>query len=180
MLGSSTLCDAGFLQVSRKRVVGPDGGEFDRHVVHHPGAVVVVPVDADGSVLMVRQWRVAVGSALLELPAGKRDVAGEAPEATAARELEEELGRVPGRLTALCEFYNSPGFCDEYSHVFLATDLSESERAATSAEELAMTIGNVAFPEIEARIAARDIVDAKSIIGLLLAREFLAGDFPGI
>ena len=64
--------------------------------------------------------------------------------------------------------------------MFLATDLSESERAATSAEELAMTIGNVAFPEIEARIAARDIVDAKSIIGLLLAREFLAGDFPGI
>ena len=62
----------------------PDGEEFDRHVVHHPGAVVVVPVDDDGSVLLVRQCRVATGHELLEVPAGKRDVEGEAPEATAA------------------------------------------------------------------------------------------------
>ena len=180
VLSSSTLCDAGFLQLARKRVVGPDGEEFDRHVVHHPGAVVVVPIDDDGSVLMVRQYRVAVGATLLEVPAGKRDVDGEAPEATAARELEEELGRVPGRLRKLCEFYNSPGFCDEYTHLFLATELEATARAAVSHEEAAMTIERIAFADVDALIAAREIVDAKSIIGLQLARRLLAGEYPGM
>jgi ADP-ribose pyrophosphatase len=166
--------------VTRKRVAAPDGSEFDRHVVHHPGAVVVVPVDDSGRVLMVRQWRVAVGTTLLELPAGKRDVDGEAPEATAVRELEEELGRSPRTLRALCEFYNSPGFTDEYTHLFLATDLVECERAATSAEEHAMTIEPVALTAVDDLIATREIVDAKSIIGLQLARRFLAGEFAGL
>jgi ADP-ribose pyrophosphatase len=180
VLDSSTLCAAGFLTVTRKRVAGPDGSEFDRHVVHHPGAVVIVPVDDRGQVLMVRQWRVAVGSALLELPAGKRDVAGEPPSATAVRELEEELGRSPRSLQALCEFYNSPGFTDEYTHLFLATDLVACDRAAMSAEEHAMTIEAVAFDAVDDLIAAREIVDAKSIIGLQLARRFLAGEYAGI
>jgi ADP-ribose pyrophosphatase len=180
VLSSSTLCDAGFLQLTRKRVAGPDGVEFDRHVLHHPGAVVVVPVDDDGRVLMVRQYRVAVGGSLLEVPAGKRDVDGEAPEATAARELEEEIGRVPGRLRALCEFYNSPGFTDEYTYLFLATELVQRERAAVSAEEAAMTIEPIAFADVDALIASRAIVDAKSIIGLQLARRLLAGEYPGI
>ena len=180
VLSSSTLCDAGFLQLARKRVAGPDGEEFDRHVVHHPGAVVVVPIDDGGHVLMVRQYRVAVGTSLLEVPAGKRDVDGEAPEATAARELEEELGRVPGRLRKLCEFYNSPGFTDEYTYLFVATELEHRERAAVSAEEAAMTIERIAFDDVDALIAAREIVDAKSIIGLQLARRLLAGEYPGM
>ena len=180
VLSSSTLCDAGFLRLTRKRVAGPDGVEFDRHVLHHPGAVVVVPVDDDGRVLMVRQYRVAVGRSLLEVPAGKRDVDGESPEATAARELEEEVGRVPGRLRALCEFYNSPGFTDEYTYLFLATELAQSERAAVSAEEQAMTIERISFADVDAMIAAREIVDAKSIIGLQLARHLLAGEYPGL
>jgi ADP-ribose pyrophosphatase len=180
VLESSTLCDAGFLQLARTRVAGPDGTEFDRHVVHHPGAVVVVPVDENGAVLMVRQFRVAVGGDVLEIPAGKRDVDGEPPAATAARELEEELGRVPGRLTELCEFYNSPGFSDEYTYLFVATDLGHGERSATSAEEQAMTIERVAFADVDHLISAREIVDAKSIIGLQLARRFLAGEYHGM
>ena len=79
----TTLCEAGFLTVERRRVAGPDGDEFDRHVVVHPGAVVVVPVDADGNALLVRQYRVAAGRDLLEVPAGKRDVPGEPPDVTA-------------------------------------------------------------------------------------------------
>jgi ADP-ribose pyrophosphatase len=178
VLGSSTLCDAGFLSVSRLRVAGPDGDEFDRHVVHHPGAVVVVPVianpDGGSDALLVRQWRVATGAALLEVPAGKRDVAGEPPETTANRELEEEIGYHAGRLDPLCEFYNSPGFCDEYTYLFLATELEARERAAVSAEEAAMTIERVPLDRVDDLIATRALVDAKSIIGLLLARRFLA------
>jgi 8-oxo-dGTP pyrophosphatase MutT (NUDIX family) len=173
VLDSSTLCEAGFLSVSRVRVAGPDGDEFDRHVVHHPGAVVVVPV-LDGDALLVRQWRVATGATLLEVPAGKRDVDGEAPEATANRELEEEIGYHAGRLDLLCEFYNSPGFCDEYTYLYLATELEARERGAVSAEEAAMTIERVPLDRVDDLIATRALIDAKSIIGLTLARRFLA------
>jgi ADP-ribose pyrophosphatase len=172
VVGSDTLCDAGFLSLSRLRVAG-GGEEFDRHVVHHPGAVVVVPV-IDGDAVLVRQWRVATGRVLLEVPAGKRDVEGEAPEITANRELEEEIGYVAGRLDKLCEFYNSPGFCDEYTHLFLATELEERSRAAVSHEEAAMTIERVPLDRVDDLVAAGELVDAKSIIGLLLARTFLA------
>jgi len=173
---TTTLCDAGFLTVERRRVVGPDGDEFDRHVVVHPGAVVVVPVDGDGNALLVRQYRVAAGRDLLEVPAGKRDVPGEPPDITASRELEEEIGRRAGRLRLLCEFYNSPGFTDEYTYVFLATELEECERAAVSAEEAAMTIESVPLAHVDDLIASGELVDVKSIIGLLLARNARAVD----
>jgi ADP-ribose pyrophosphatase len=178
VLSSSTLCDAGFLSLSRSRVMGPDGDEFDRHVVHHPGAVVVVPV-VDSDAVLVRQYRVATRRELLEVPAGKRDVDGETPEATANRELVEEIGFHAGRLDRLCEFYNSPGFCDEYTHLFLATELEARVRTAVSAEEAAMTIERVPLDGVDLLIASGEIVDAKTIIGLLLARRFLAGEFGG-
>ncbi len=174
----TTVCEAGFLTVERRRVAGPDDEEFDRHVVLHPGAVVVVPIDAAGDALLVRQYRVAAGGALLELPAGKRDVAGEPPDVTAARELEEEIGRRAGRLRLLCEFFNSPGFTDEYTYVFLATDLEACEHAAMTAEEAAMTVEAIALSDVEMLIASGELVDAKSIIGLLLARQALAAGSP--
>jgi ADP-ribose diphosphatase len=178
VVGSETLVDAGFLSMSRLHVAASDGEEFDRHVVHHPGAVVVVPILANpeggSDALLVRQWRVATGRVLLEIPAGKRDVEGEPPEITANRELEEEVGYVAGRLDKLCEFYNSPGFCDEYTHLFLATELEERTRAAVSHEEAAMTIERVPLDRVDDLIATGELIDAKSIIGLLLARRFLA------
>jgi len=173
VLDTSTVCHAGFLTVSRKRIAAPDGEEHDRTVVHHPGAVVVVPVDGDDA-LMVRQYRAAVDGEILELPAGKRDVAGEPPAETAARELEEEIGRQAGRLDLLCEFFNTPGFCDEYSYLYLATQLAETARNAVSAEEAHMEVVRVPLADVEAMIASRAIVDAKSIIGLLLAKQHLA------
>ena len=178
VLESSTLCAAGFLSITRKLVVDPDGYEHERHVVHHPGAVVVVPIEGDHA-LMVRQYRVATDRVLLEIPAGKRDVPGEAPEATAGRELEEEIGRRAARLDLLCEFYNSPGFCDEYTYLFLATGLEVCARAAVTAEEAAMTVERVPLDAVDDLIATGGIVDAKSIIGLLLARRHLAAGASG-
>ena len=175
---STTRYRTSFLEVAELRVDGPDGDTFTRTVVRHPGAVAMVPVE-DGHALLVRQWRAALGRALLEIPAGKRDVAGEAPDATAARELEEEIGRRPGRLTLLAEFYNSPGFCDEHSYVYCATDLERlPERRAVSAEEHAMTIEPVTLGDVPDLIARGELVDAKSIIGLLLARRHLQGGGP--
>src|SRR5438874_12306899 len=151
----------------------PDGSTFRRDLVHHPGAVSIVPVDDDRSVLLVRQYRAAIDADLLEIPAGKRDVEGEPPEETARRELEEEVGMRAGRLQRLAEFYNSPGFSDERSWVFLALDLEETAVSAHSPEEAAMEIVRVALDEVPMLIATGRLVDAKSIIGLCLALEAL-------
>jgi len=179
IVGSTVVCEAGFLALSRLEVRALDGETLERHVVHHPGAVVVVPVDDDGNVVMVRQWRAAVGGTLLEIPAGKRDVPGEPPEVTAARELEEEVGRRAGSLQLLCEFYNSPGFCDEYTHLYLATGLTPVAAHAVSAEEAAMTEELVSLDAVDDLVARRELVDAKSIIGVLTARAFLRGASGG-
>jgi 8-oxo-dGTP pyrophosphatase MutT (NUDIX family) len=153
----------------------PDGSTFEREIVHHPGAVSVVPVlGQSGEVVMVRQYRAAVDRALLEIPAGKRDVAHEPPEQTARRELIEEIGMRPGRLERLAEFYNSPGFSDEHSFVFMALDLEPDHSDLQGIEEQHMTVERVALDDVGGMIRSGDIVDAKTIIGLMLAREALA------
>lgn len=153
----------------------PDGTTFERDVVHHPGAVSVVPVvEEGGAVLLVRQYRAAIDRDLLEIPAGKRDVVGEPAEVTARRELEEEIGMRAGRLEKLAEFYNSPGFCDELSHVFLALDLEPGDGALQGIEEQHLTVERVLLDAVPQLIRDREIVDAKTIIGLTLAREALA------
>ncbi len=149
----------------------PDGEEFDRDIVHHPGAVSVVPLFDDRTVALLRQYRAAADRELLEIPAGRRDVPDEPPEATARRELAEEVGLRAGTLTKLAEFFNSPGFCDEWSHVFLATDLSEVAVEADGIEEQHMSIERVPLAAAPDLIRSGEIVDAKTIIGLLLALD---------
>ena len=146
----------------------PDGGRMTRDIVHHRGAVAVVAVDGD-EVVLLRQYRTPVEAELLEIPAGTRDVAGEDPAGTACRELAEEAGLACESLEELGVFYNSPGFCDELSHVFLATGLSEVPREPDGAEEEWMTVERVRLDDVEAMIDRAEIRDAKTIIGLLLA-----------
>jgi len=173
-LGEEELYRGALISVARGRFRAPDGSEFERDIVHHPGAVSVVPVVDDGdAVLLVRQYRAAIDRHLLEIPAGKRDVEGEPPEETARRELEEEVGVRAGRVEKLAEFYNSPGFSDEYSYVFLGLDLTPTQVSAHSPEEAAMEIERVALDEVPMLIRTGRLVDAKSIIGLCLAREVL-------
>jgi ADP-ribose pyrophosphatase len=170
-LAETEVHRSSLITVASARFAGPDGTEFERDIVHHPGAVVVVPLTAAGTVLMVRQFRAAVGAELLEVPAGKRDVAGEPTEVTAARELAEEVGRGAGRLDLLARFYNSPGFSDELSWLYLARDLTDVPESRQGAEERAMTVEEVALAHVPAMIRAGEIVDAKSIIGLTFARS---------
>jgi len=178
--GSQTVVDTGFIRLAELDVEG-EGERFTRLVVHHPGAVVAVPVEADREhVLLVRQYRAAADRELLEVVAGKRDVEGEEPETTASREMHEEIGRRPGRLVKLCEFFNSPGFCDEYTHLYAALDVEELDApAAVNAEERAITVERVHLDEVDDLVADGRIVDAKSIVGLLLTRRYLGGEFDG-
>jgi ADP-ribose pyrophosphatase len=162
------------ISVGAARFAGPDGEEFDRDIVHHPGAVSCVPIVDGTHVIMVRQFRAAIDDDLLEIPAGKRDVEGEAPELTAHRELEEEIGMRAGRMVKLAEFYNSPGFTDEHSFVFMGLDLTEvGAPDPQGPEEHVMTIERVALDDIPALIRGGQLMDAKSIIGISLAREQL-------
>jgi ADP-ribose pyrophosphatase len=144
---------------------------LEREIVHHPGAVSVVPLRDDETVVLVRQYRAALDRQLLEIPAGKRDVDGEAPETTANRELAEEVGLHAGRLVKLVEFFNSAGFSDEHSTVYLGTELEEVPSDRHGAEEQHMTIEHVPLNDVRALIARGEITDAKTIIGLLLALD---------
>lgn len=163
------------LTLARATFAGPDGERFERDIVHHPGAVVVVPVVGGGTgVLLVRQYRAAIGAELLELPAGKRDVQGEDPMRTAGRELEEEIGMRAARLTELAQFYNSPGYCDERSYLYLAEDLSSCDPSPQGVEERHMAVEHLELDRVPALVADGTIVDAKTILGLGLAREALA------
>lgn len=153
----------------------PDGVVFEREIVRHPGAVSVVPLDSDGTVIMVRQYRAALDVHLLELPAGKRDVVDEPPELTARRELAEEIGMHAGSMELLGQFVNSPGFSDEESWVFLARDLDPVPSQAHGIEEEHMRVERIVFDDVSDMIADGSLIDAKSIIGLLLARQRVGG-----
>ena len=180
--GATTRWHNGFLRIEDLDVIGPRGEHLERTVVRHPGAVVVVPIDeAQGEIVLVRQYRAALDHDLLEVVAGKRDVAGEAPTETAQRELGEEIGMRAVRLVALCEFYNTPGFCDEYTYLYCALGLEslDGPRAATE-EEAAMTVERVPLDAVDHLIATGAIIDAKTIVGLSLTRRYLAGDYPGM
>jgi ADP-ribose pyrophosphatase len=154
--------------------VAPDGTEFERDLVHHPGAVSIVPLLEGGTVILVRQYRAPLGDYLLEIPAGKRDVANEEPIVTARRELAEEVGMTADYVELLAEFYNSPGFSDEHSYTFLARGLHETSMQRVGIEEQSMVIEHVPLAVVPALIQAGEITDAKTIIGLMMTRERLA------
>lgn len=139
---------------------------YKREVVRHNGGAAVLPYFGDGTVALVRQYRHPTVRYVLELPAGRLEP-GERPEESAARELEEELGVVAGRMEQLSEFYTTPGFCAEKLWVFLATDLTETATRRDPDEVIEV----VRLPLARAleMIGSREIEDAKTIIGLLLA-----------
>ena len=148
----------------------PDGRETMFDIVEHIGSVVILPLDANGHLLFVRQYRHAAGLDLLELPAGTLDE-GEAPEACARREIREETGMAAGRLEPLGGFYLAPGYSTEYMYVYLATDLRYDPLEADADEFL--SIVRIPLAEVPAMCERGEIPDAKSLAALLLAREHL-------
>lgn len=159
------------IEVQRVSFAAPDGTEMIRDVVRHPGAVAVVPLLESGEVVLVRQFRAPLGTDLLEIPAGKLDVVGEDLAAAAQRELGEEVGLYAANLEPLVRFHNSVGFSDEESHVFLATGLTEVPRDRQGPEELNMVEVRMALTDTKRAIAAGEITDAKTVLGLMAAMD---------
>ena len=133
-------------------------------IVEHSDCIAVVPVDDEGRIVMVKQFRRPANKMLLEIPAGGVE-AGEDPEDCVRRELQEEIGYLPGKLQKLGGFYAAPWYCTEYLHLFLATHLTASTLIAEDTDEIEVLRFTVS--EILAMIDSGEICDAKSIAGLL-------------
>lgn len=144
--------------------------EYKREIVVHKGSAVVIPVFDDGTVALVRQYRHAAGKYLLEICAGTLN-ADEDPEIGARRELEEEVGVTAAKIDKLAEFYVSPGFLTEKMHLYLATELTETKQELEADEIL--TVERHPIGDLVKMVENREIEDAKTMIGIMMAAERL-------
>jgi len=152
----------------RRDVFEDDGVEFVREIVEHPGAAVIVPFSADGEVILVRQYRHAIGEMLLELPAGTLEP-GEEPAICAARELMEETGFRAGKIEPLCIVYPSPGVLNEVMHFFEARELVPCAINPDPGEKIEVV--QMPVREVLAGIRGGTITDGKTVIGLMMTLE---------
>lgn len=147
----------------------PDGKETFQEILRHPGSVVILPLFEDGRILFLKQYRYIIDREIFELPAGKIE-AGELPAATAERELMEETGYRSSSLESLGSIYPTPGYMDEKMHLFLARNL-ESGTMNQDADEFISTL-SISVDKAFEMIKSGDIMDAKTIVSLFLAREY--------
>jgi len=170
LIKSETLLQGRAFKIRRDYLRTPDGSETKFEIIEHGGSVVVIPIDGDGNMLFVRQYRHAAGGDLLELPAGTRD--GDEPfEECAAREIREETGMEAGKLEKVGEFYLAPGYSTEFMGVFLATELSHNPLDPDVDEFL--SVEKMSVKEAFEMIRRGDLPDAKSLAALLLAKPHL-------
>jgi ADP-ribose pyrophosphatase len=163
MAGRREIYKGRIIDLYRDEVELPNGHSVELEIVHHPGAAAIVAVDAQGEVVLLRQYRHAAGGYIWEVPAGTL-AAGESPADCARRELREEAGLVAQAWTALGSILTTPGFCDERIHLFLARELSDDTQQLDHDEVL--SVSRVAMRRALAMIRAGEIEDAKSIAAL--------------
>ncbi len=170
LLKSEILFEGRVFDIRRDHLKTPSGRAAKYDIIEHHGSVVLVPLDAQGNLHFVRQYRHATGSSLLELPAGSLEP-GEEPLECARREIREEIGMAANQLREIGSFYLVPGYSTEYMRVFLATGLEESPLPPDVDEYLSVE----KIPFIKALEMARkgEIPDAKSLAALLLAQHYL-------
>lgn len=172
VLSSETIYEGKVFGVRRDRVIEPSGVEVTREIVTHSGSVVVLPVFEDGRILLIRQYRHVAGQFLWELVAGRRDE-GENFVEGAIRELEEETGYKPEKLTQIMDVFPSPGFVAENMVIFVAEGLTKGKPRPEDDEKITPRI--VTLREAEDWISTGKIRDAKTVAGILFYSTFLAG-----
>ena len=170
LIRSETLLQGRAFKIRRDYLKTPNGRETRLEIIEHGGSVVLIPIDDDGNLLFVRQYRHAVGKDLLELPAGTRDN-DEPFEKCAAREIREETGMEATKLQKVGEFYLAPGYSSEFMVVFLATGLKDNPLDADDDEFL--EVEKIPLKQAIQMAERGDIPDAKSLAALLLAKSYL-------
>jgi ADP-ribose pyrophosphatase len=171
VVSSRSVHDGRIVKLSLEEVRLPNGNTVTLEIIRHPGAAAVVPVDHDGNAILVRQYRHATGSWLLEVPAGKLDHPGESPEDCALREVAEETGYRAGRLVPLGWIWTTPGFTDEKIWLYLALELSPT-RPDLQPDEV-LTVEKLPLDEAVRLAVGGEIVDGKSVCALLRASAAL-------
>lgn len=169
-LESTKIFEGKIMTILLDTALLPNGNTASREVCLHPGGVAVLPLRADGTVSLVRQYRYPLHHTMLELPAGKLDP-GEDHSVAAQRELSEETGLTAGDLTYLGKIYASPGFCDEALHMYLGRDLTESESHPDEDEFL--DVVTMPFDELLEQVMSGEITDAKTVATVLKTKLFL-------
>ena len=171
LIKSEILLQGRAFKVRRDYLKTPTGRETSLEIIEHGGSVVLIPIDDDGNLLFVRQYRHAVGEDLLELPAGTRD--GDEPfEECAAREIREETGMEAGKLQKVGGFYLAPGYSSEFMVVFLATGLKDNPLDADDDEFL--QVEKIPLKKAIQMAESGDVPDAKSLAALLLAKPYFS------
>jgi ADP-ribose pyrophosphatase len=168
VVSSLRIYEGKVLALHVDEVEEPGGVRAMREVVRHRGSVAALPVQADGSIVLVRQYRYAVDAFTWELPAGRLDP-GETPQQAAARELEEEVGLRPGGLEPLHVFYTTPGFCDEVMHLYRATDLAPVPARPEADERI--EVGSFSLEQAQAMIRGGELREGKTLVAVLLELE---------
>jgi ADP-ribose pyrophosphatase len=168
-LSSRMVYDGRAVKLRIDTVRMPSGRETMREIVEHSDCVAIIAVDDKDNILLVSQFRKSVEKELLEIPAGGIEP-GEEPADCVRRELREETGFLPQKVERLGGFYSSPGYCTEYLHLYLATDLVPSPLQAEDSESI--RLDRVPLAQIPGLIASGSICDAKSIAGLLTFLEY--------
>jgi len=168
-LSSQLIYDGRAVRLRVDTVQMPSGRQTTREIVEHSDCVAIVAIDNNDNVLLVNQFRKPVEKELLEIPAGGIE-ADEDPATTVRRELCEETGYLPKKVERLGGFYSTPGYCTEYLHLYLATDLTPSQLYAEDTENIRLT--RVPVSQIRSLIASGSICDAKSIAGLSTFLEY--------
>ncbi|MBM3807008.1 MAG: NUDIX hydrolase [Acidimicrobiia bacterium] len=169
LLARTTVHTGRYLTVEVDVVKLPSGHTVDMDIVRHPGSVVLLPVPEPGKIILVRQYRYTIDRWIWELPAGTLKP-GEAPDAAAARECEEEIGLAPGRVTRLGGYYPTPGFCDEIMTYYRCEALqpppADSTAKADDDEDIEPRV--FSLDEARALVQSGEIVDLKTLAGLTL------------
>jgi ADP-ribose pyrophosphatase len=169
VIGTKKIFEGRGIDLRVDQIRLPDGRQSVREIVEHPGSVCIVPINDAGEILMVRQFRLATGGPLLEVPAGGLE-AGEDPQECAARELSEETGFAAAELKPIFSAYLAPGYSTELMHGFLATGLYRPQKAAQMDSDENIDLVSVPFEAAVEMIRRLEISDAKSIAAILAAR----------
>jgi ADP-ribose pyrophosphatase len=169
VLSRWTIYNGRILRVRVDTVRTGDGRRTTREIVEHADCIAVIAVDADENILLVKQYRSAIEKELLEIPAGGIDE-GEDARAAVIREMQEETGFRPQKVVRLSGFYSTPGFSNEYLHLYLATDLVPGRLCAEDTEGIKLV--RVPAAQVPHLINSGEIEDAKSIAGLLMYLKY--------
>ncbi len=160
-LSSEIIYEGKIVKLEKQKVELPNGRVSSREIVRHGEAVAILPIDQNGNLLLVEQYRKPIDKVILEIPAGLVEP-GEEPAEAAARELEEECGVVAGKLEFVVKYYTTPGFSDEMIYFFRATDLKPSQQNMDTDEFL--NVVSMPVEEFKRRVLDKELIDGKTVL----------------